>query len=210
MSVFAGPEISASGLVMCIDAANTKSYSGFGSTWFDLSGAGNHVTLVASPTAVANAIQFNGTTQYGNNTLNLSSGASTVIAGSRYSGAIRGRVITSRSNNWVLGHYGTTTSAYYAEGWVTSGGANDTNWRIYAGTADTVGDLYSFYSNAQLVASNALGAQGVNGISIGGYGPGGLGEPSSCEVSFVLAYNRVLSADEIRTIYNAYRGRFGI
>ena len=34
------------GLVLCLDAANTRSYSGTGTDWFDLSGNGNHGTLV--------------------------------------------------------------------------------------------------------------------------------------------------------------------
>lgn len=38
------------GLVMHVDAANVKSYSGSGTTWSDLSGNGNHGTLVNGPT----------------------------------------------------------------------------------------------------------------------------------------------------------------
>ena len=46
MGVFAGPEINESGLVLALDAANTKSYPGSGTTWTDLSGNGNNFTLV--------------------------------------------------------------------------------------------------------------------------------------------------------------------
>lgn len=37
MSVYGGPDITTDGLVLCLDAGNTKSYPGSGNTWFDLS-----------------------------------------------------------------------------------------------------------------------------------------------------------------------------
>lgn len=40
------PKIVTDGLVLCLDAANTKSYPGTGTTWTDLSGNGNNGTLV--------------------------------------------------------------------------------------------------------------------------------------------------------------------
>jgi hypothetical protein len=36
------PKISTDGLILCLDAANPKSYPGSGTTWFDLSKNGNH------------------------------------------------------------------------------------------------------------------------------------------------------------------------
>jgi len=38
--------IVSNGLVLCLDAANTKSYPGSGTTWSDLSSNGNNGTLV--------------------------------------------------------------------------------------------------------------------------------------------------------------------
>ena len=46
MGVFAGPEIVEDGLVLALDAGNTKSYPGSGTTWTDLSGNGNNGSLV--------------------------------------------------------------------------------------------------------------------------------------------------------------------
>ena len=45
MSVYSGPEISNENLVLCLDAANPKSYSGSGVTWYDLSGNNRNATL---------------------------------------------------------------------------------------------------------------------------------------------------------------------
>ena len=46
MGVYGGPDINESGLVLCLDAANSKSYPSSGTTWTDLSGNGNNGTLV--------------------------------------------------------------------------------------------------------------------------------------------------------------------
>ncbi len=56
-----------SGLVLSLDAGNTSSYSGSGTTWTDLSGNGNNGTLYNTPTYVSGSagyIGFNGSNQY--------------------------------------------------------------------------------------------------------------------------------------------------
>jgi hypothetical protein len=50
MANYLGPNLVTSGLVLCLDAGNTKSYTGSGTTWTDLSGNGNHHTIISSPT----------------------------------------------------------------------------------------------------------------------------------------------------------------
>lgn len=47
MSYRTGPKIQTAGLVLCLDAANIKSYSGSGTSWRDLSKSGNNATLGA-------------------------------------------------------------------------------------------------------------------------------------------------------------------
>ena len=46
MAISYNPHTITDGLVLCLDAANTKSYPGSGTTWTDLSGNGNNGTLV--------------------------------------------------------------------------------------------------------------------------------------------------------------------
>jgi hypothetical protein len=56
------PGIVTSGLVLCLDAGNTKSYPGSGTTWTDLSGNGNTGTLVNSPSYSSSGyFSFDGT-----------------------------------------------------------------------------------------------------------------------------------------------------
>jgi hypothetical protein len=49
MAINYNPKITTNGLVLCLDAANSKSYPGSGTTWFDLSGNGRNGTLVNGP-----------------------------------------------------------------------------------------------------------------------------------------------------------------
>ena len=46
MGLAHSPRLVTDGLVLCVDAANTKSYPGSGTTWTDLSGKGNDGSLI--------------------------------------------------------------------------------------------------------------------------------------------------------------------
>ena len=75
--LFAKPKavIVTDGLIMHLDAANSSSYSGSGTTWSDLSGNGNDGTLTNGPTFSTDnggAIVFDGSNDYVN-TINLNS-----------------------------------------------------------------------------------------------------------------------------------------
>lgn len=67
MGFYRGPQIVRDGLVLYLDAANTKSYPGSGTTWNDLSGNGNNGTLVNGPTFDSGnngSIVFDGVNDY--------------------------------------------------------------------------------------------------------------------------------------------------
>jgi hypothetical protein len=139
--------------------------------------------------------------------LNLASGAYTVIAAARYT-TVSGRIITSLNNNWLMGHWSNTTENHYAEGWVSavSAGTSNTAWRILAASGNTATDSWQMYVNGVQTYSNANGAAGPNNLGINVYPS----ERSSGEVGFLLAYNRVLSANEIQQAFYGSRSRFGL
>lgn len=175
----------------------------------NIAGSSNNGSLTGAMTlssANGGVIQFSGD-NYITTGLNLASGAYTVMAAARYT-TVGGRIITAVSNNWLMGHWSTTTENHYAEGWVStsSSGASDTNWRILAATGDTATDSWQMYVNGNLTFSNASGSAGPNNLGINVYTT----ERSSGQVGFLLAYNRVLTASEIKANFNALRGRFGI
>jgi hypothetical protein len=67
MSTSYSPKIVTNGLVLALDAANTKSYAGSGTNWSDLSGNNRNVSLVNSPsflTANNGVINLDGTNDH--------------------------------------------------------------------------------------------------------------------------------------------------
>ena len=203
-----------SGLILNLDAGNLSSYSGSGTTWFDLSGNGNNATLVNGPTysgVNGGVFNFNGTNQYASSPINVATSNHTIIAIARLTGSGNNRrVIASSSVNYLMGWHGGGTDKYYANGWVyDGGGAALTTWICYAAVGNYSTDSWQLYKNGVALGTpNNAGANGPNGLIIGGdtiYG-----EYSNCQVAVVLAYNRVLSAAEIQQNYNALTvsGRF--
>ena len=74
MSAHANPDIVTDGLVLCLDAADKKSYPGSGTTWTDRSGNGNNSTLTNGPTfdsANGGSIVFDGSDDISLTTSNL-------------------------------------------------------------------------------------------------------------------------------------------
>ena len=213
MGIAYNPRTITDGLVLCLDAANTKSYPGSGTTWTDLSGNGYNGTLVNGPTyssANGGVIVLDGVNDYIDVPINLTNTNYTIMGAARYV-TIGGRTFSARNNNWLMGHWNVTTQNYYAEGWVSGVGAGpgDTNWRIYAATGDYSGDSWAMYVNGVLnVGPNNGGSNGPNGFAIGSYA--GSGEFSNSHISNLLVYNRVLTAAEIQQNFNATRSRFSI
>ena len=84
MAINYSPKIIRDGLVLCLDAANPKSYPGTGTAWTDLSGSGNNGTLVNGPvysSANGGSIDFDGSNDYSSLSSNIipATGAFTVF-----------------------------------------------------------------------------------------------------------------------------------
>jgi len=211
-------QIVTNGLILALDAGNPRSYPGSGTTWYDLSGNGNNGTLYS----ITHASNNFGVLQTAGNSSsyidipspNLQSSNYTIFTAVRYNGGTRARMVNGKVNNWLMGHWGNSTENYFAAGWVTPAaatGPSDTVWRIFHATGNVSGDVYDFYINgSQGSISNAAGGSaGPNGITIGKIGYSTT-ESSTGEVSFIFAYNRVLSLGEILQNYNVTKYRFGL
>ena len=75
MAIFYNPAIVRDGLVLCLDAGNSKSYPGTGTAWTDLSGNGNTATMFGSvPFSTDVAPCFDFATATGANSANSSLG----------------------------------------------------------------------------------------------------------------------------------------
>jgi len=67
MSASANPDIVTDGLVLCLDAADSKSYGGSGTTWTDRSGNNKHGNLTNGPTYTTDdggLLDFDGVNDY--------------------------------------------------------------------------------------------------------------------------------------------------
>ena len=217
-----------SGLVLHLDAGNIASYAGTGTTWTDLSGSANHATLV-------NGVTWSGTLDGGvmictatSNTVgqyiqtagpNLSVTNHTVMGAVKiFNTSVAGRILNGRNNNWLLSNHNGGYSRCYFEGWLTdlSSGAGtnipyqnvDTNWRIFSTTGNYTSDSWVYYDGLTLnFGPNSYASQGPNAFRLGCYADG-VSEFSNCYISFLLAYNRVLSYTEIMQNYYVFKNRY--
>lgn len=229
MSLSHSPRIVTNGLALLLDAANTKSYPGSGSTWYDLSGNGNHATLINSPTWNANeSFTFNGTNQYAALT------SIPQICQNLYSSTVE--IIAYRTNNTSAtlevmfgGGIQNTNTAYYfgfrntASNFMLAYYSNDqdgptptTNvaWNSYIGTYDTASaSRYRYFNGSLLSPSQSSGVlnTSANRFYIGAFNDAG--SPTlyfSGKIASIKIYSRALTQSEITQNFSAMRGRYGI
>lgn len=231
MSVFAGPEIITDGLVLSLDAANSRSYPGTGTTWTNLSGTGNNGTIVNGPTyssTTNNGIfTFNGSNQY----INVGATTSGLTTSITYSIWFRTSSLASTQTLWWDddGQAG-------GDSWVsieTSGkirtnrnsdgyGVLDSTltistntWYNYCLVADGVSGK-KIYINGVLDTSNgtAISTRASRShIAIAvrmAFPPSPSGDYFNGSISVFSVHNRALSAAEISQNFNALRSRYAI
>jgi hypothetical protein len=226
MSVAGGPDLIQDGLVLCLDAANTKSYPGSGTSWVDLSGNRNNVTTSGGPTfnsANGGSIVFDGTDDYASKTsINVSYLTIDIWARwTQFFSDSNGHALVSNSNSATNGYllYQSTTSPYnkiQAFVYGSSINAFKSNSTLSTGVWYNIGFTYNgstnnIYLNGVLDNSVAatvgtIAASSANFIIGATYTIGS--NPFNGNVANVKLYNRALSASEILQNYNATKGRF--
>ena len=225
MALSHSPSLILPGLVLCLDAANSKSYPGSGTTWTDLSGNGNTGTLTNGPTyssANGGSIAFDGTNDYALVSNNISPGTGdfavsvwvykTETSANRYVwdfGVNGGTLASGTSAAQGFRYYNPTIGVGVL---YTSGPVHNINTWYNIVISRISGTTY-FYSNGSLITSGAdagnIGSWGTS-LTIGGYG-GGAGYYHQGNISNFLVYKgKGLTAAEVSQNYNALRGRFSI
>ena len=219
------PSIVTDGLVLCLDAANTKSYPGSGTTWTDISGKGYDGTLTNGPTFSSDnlgCIVFDGSNDrvdgVHNSELNLTQDL-TVECWFRRTGGRSDWVRVfgkGDSTNRTYGLWYHVNSNYflyqrYGSGQfsVLSSEAVVLNaWYHLVGTSS--GSTHTLYVNG--VVKNTTTSSGTFHSSTDPYKVGygnihlsHIGNVSNCRI-----YNRGLSEAEVKQNYNAHKGRFGL
>lgn len=227
MGLYHSPRIVTSGLLAALDAANTKSYPGSGTTWTDVSGNSNNGTLTNGPTyssANGGSIVFDGVNDYCDIT-STSFGSSTVLT-------------IDCSIKWVAGTGGMFLGFTTYDVWTQSGtlGYNNGASNVVGISAAAVSSLglignwhhYTFIMNSSgLLSTNKIYIDGVDQgtltavVAADGAIPGLNNNLRLCswnagsfygnmQYSNIKVYNRQLTSAEIKQNFSAVRGRFGL
>jgi hypothetical protein len=221
VGVFAGPDVSESGLVLALDAGNTKSYPGSGTTWTDLSGNGNNGTLTNGPTYSSSnggSIVFAGDNDcivVNSNANILSKIAYTKIAWFYPTSFGTGNNIISGGNSgqhafWLAG--GNKLQAGHNGIWntvVSNTTLSLNTWYCGAVTYSNTSGWILYLNGVQEVTNvDTTTFNGNQEILVGAYGTGS--NVFTGRIPYVSVYNRVLTASEIRQNYNATKSRYGL
>jgi hypothetical protein len=220
MSVYAGPNVVESGLVLHLDAANSRSYPGSGTSWTDLSGNSNNGTLTNGPafsSANKGSIVFDGTNDYvtAPNTLlvhrtsNWSYSCWVNFNGTPGLGTI------FENGSWgscLLIRFQTNGISIYSMGALWGGFALTPTLGIWY-KLDFIrnGNSIDFYLNGVYSQSLSFTAdiQPSSNLFIG-MSQHAAGQCFNGNIAQTQIYNRALTAAEIAQNFNALRGRFGI
>ena len=225
MSLSHSPLIVRDGLVLCLDAANPRSYPKSGATWSDLAGA-NNGTLTNGPTFDADekgSIVFDATNEYvGFSASQIQSSSFSVLLWakrdtitSNYSTLLGLGSTDYRASIWLyengaiaFGHANGTYSSSYS---VWTDKSNMHMLCITANTSNNVSNKLYFDASSQTLGSSDASGDWSSDAQISNYAGGlGIRKPFLGAVAAFLIYDRELTADEVRQNYNATRGRYGI
>jgi hypothetical protein len=228
MSITYNPKVVTDGLVLCLDAANKRSYPGTGTTWTDLVG-GDDGTLTNGPTFSSDnggSIVFDGSDDYVVTSSNVGiTGASPrtlcfwfyyISSGTGWQKNVLGYGVNGIADIFDVA---TNFSSYYRIVGHFYGGGYDTgstlpsrdtlinnDWNYICVSYDST-DVY-VYTNGLFSNSKTLTLTTVDGVLHLGKGTYATYNPFTGKISNVSIYNRALTADEILQNYNATRGRY--
>lgn len=215
------------GLVLCLDAADRKSYPGTGTTWLDRSGNGNHGTSSNLSNFVSNdqkSLYFN--TTYVNLALNpslfttqatliiflkLATAISVTGGGIERISGIGSKAFSHYTWSDGLAYFGTFLSEIRRVNSIALSNTIDrTNWHMITITCSPGANNWKFYQNTELIRTDTGDSNislSTNGIfSVGG----DINYRMQGNISNILMYNRALSANDIQQNFTSLKGRFGI
>jgi hypothetical protein len=225
------PKIITDGLVLCLDAADRKSYSGSGTTWTDRSGNGNDGALTNGPTfdsGNGGSLVFDGSDDRvecgSDSSIDIDPTGTMTLAAwvNANSIASNGHVIGKQQygNGYIL-HYDAAYESVSGGGFQTTNvGNNQFEWgqNIEAGKWYYV--VYTYdrtnekgYYNGELIATKAntgnISTNADNNLAIGGRS-GNSGDAWQGKIASVHIYNKALTASEVLQNFNAQKDRFGL
>lgn len=227
MATLYNPRIVTDGLVMCLDAANLKSYPQTGTSWTDSSFTGNNGTIQNNPTfstanggnfsldgiddrvlisCAASTIRlFNSSVQFVVK-LPIYSGGQRCILSYR-TGSGGGNLYIGKGSGGIFCYYDELNNPGYTVGSIT-----DNTIAHCVVTCDATSNTLSTYINGNLAGSATRTGwiSGYHNSFYLGWDAGGTNEYMLGNLYYFSHYNKVLNASEVVQNFNALRGRFGI
>jgi hypothetical protein len=228
MATYYSPRIVTDGLILCLDAGNSKSYSGSGSTWTDLtenSGNGTNSNMTynsgnggyfvfnnsSSVSTISNYSALNPTTGLTiESWVNFDGNSDDFIfekgdVNTQYS-------LFSHSTDIVFRTFHSGDGGYHTQNPEKSAvGVVNGQWVHIVGSWN--GSIKSIYVNGILKNSIAKAGNLVTtspGASVGRFGGTTTGYYFGGKIAKVAIYNIGLSASQIAQNYNALKGRYGL
>ena len=225
-----GPNIVTDSLILCLDAANTQSYPGSGTTWFDISGKNNSPTLINGPTFNSDnmgSIVLDGTNDYVEFSPGTDITSDTVVLSGSYTASFLFFSSNNGSNNdqmWLCEQNfgGNGFSLYrYQNGnvCIRTVGGNRYNWSCPYRTniKDKLCflDFVSNGTNIEFFLNNvSQGSITPNDVTlnVNRLGSNRFVHNQALDGRFynVRFYDRALTRSEINQNYNALKGRFSL
>ena len=231
---FTGAPVVDTSLRLWLDAGQTSSYSGSGTTWTDLSGGSNTGTLVNSPSfSTIGAITFNGTTQYADITnppsLNLGTGDYTISGWIYITQAINavGRILTFSTASYTLAGdilINTNSALNFSSrdgisadnlASVSLTSADQNRWIFFTAIRSAKTPILYIYDGSAIRSNTGVASATVMDLTTPTLVRLAMRPASSQHyygggISQIQIYNRALTSDEILTNFKALRGRYGI
>ena len=220
MGFYRGPNAITSGLILSLDAGNTKSYQSGSTTWFDKSGNANNGTLTNGPTfssANGGSIIFSGSAK--RVTLTSPFGQSGFTTLSIWYNRVEGNSSTS----WRTLYSTISTNHHHLISQSTTRelGIWDGSFRGFGYIPPIDGKFHNYtvvyqsatnatlYVDGQLISTITI-ILNLLTYSIGSIGNWSGGNYWAGNIAVSQIYNRALTAAEILQNYNATKSRFNL
>jgi hypothetical protein len=224
------PRIVSNGLLMYIDAANTRSYSGSGNTAYNTAltsaigatkTAGLSHTSLNPPTFIASAASNYLLSDY-----TLASGTSFTVCmwfkrlGNSFWSALFGSEVWNSGTGYVA-MLTSATSVTFTRGGATeltysNAGFDSSNFNFYVFVKNTSGTNSFIYINGSQVASGSISNVAISKPFVfntrwenTGAAPSS-GDSRESQFSQILVYSKALTAQEVLQNYNATKRRYGL